>query len=192
LLNRTSVTTTAEAFLAGEQLTVVGSTGRAEVAGYDPDKDLKANIIKVHFASENGIGAANTNPVDVNSLSYARLNTSSDTLQWPPTVDGDGNWTDDDGTFTAAEDFFRLVQWDAVNSSADAIGFTTNNQGLILNAVIQDRDAALQSPAFPGILTGAEIGLHTFGDGAENAYFDDFGIRIQVSSNDTVPPPLQQ
>jgi hypothetical protein len=193
LLNRTAFPDGETAFLQDDQLTVIGGTGRAEVdeAGYDSNKDLKVNIIKVHFASENGIGAANENPVDIHSLGYSRLG-PSDTLQWPPTVDGNGNWTDDDGNFTAAEDFFRLIQWDAVNSTADAINFRTNDQGLILNAVIQDQDATLQSPAFPGILTEAEIGLHAFGDGALNAYFDDFGIRIQVSSDDTVPPPLQQ
>ncbi|MGD9365997.1 MAG: hypothetical protein PVH87_09890 [Desulfobacteraceae bacterium] len=190
-LNRTAVTAPVEAFSAGEQLTVVGGTGRAEVAAFDQNEDPKANIIRVHFASEDGIGTANTNPVDVNSLSYGRLG-PSDTLRWPPNVDGDGNWTDDDGNFTAADDFFRLVQWDAVNSTVDAIDFRTNDQGLILNAAIQDHDDTLQSPVFPGILTEAEIGLHAVGDGALNAYFDDFGIRIQVSSDDTVPLPLQQ
>lgn len=191
LLNRTSVTSTAETFLAGEPLTVVGGTGRAEVAAFDQNRDLKANIIKVHFASENGIGTANTNPVDVNSRSYSRIG-PSDTLQWPPSVDGDGDWTGDDGNFTAAEDFYRLIQWDVVNPAADTIHFRTTDQGPIPNAVIQDHDDTLQSPAFPGILTEAEIGLHAFGDGALNTYFDDFGIRIEVSSDDTVPPPLQQ
>jgi len=161
------------------------------VATYDQASDLKANVIKVYFASENGIGTANTDPTDFNTLGYGRLGTN-DALQWPPDLDAQGNWTDSNGNYTAADDYFRLVQWDAVNIGAGIIAFNTNAQGLIPDAIIQTHHNDLQSTSFPGILSQAEIGLHALGDGALNAYFDDFGIRIDVSQNNAIPAPLQQ
>lgn len=195
LLNRTSVTTAEDAFVNSEQLTVIGGTGSADVIGYNEPRDRKANIIKVYFASSDGIGTANTDPTDLNTRGYARLGVS-DSPHWPPFVNAEGNWFVDDGLFTASEDYFRLIEWDAVNTGAvsglSTLQFRTNDQGVISNSIIQSHHDQLQSPNFPGILSQAEIGLHAFGDGARNVFFDDFGIRIDVSENDTIPTPLQQ
>ncbi|MEJ2158372.1 MAG: hypothetical protein P8X96_23855, partial [Desulfobacteraceae bacterium] len=191
LLNRVSVSTAAEAFVDGELITSIGGNGRARITTYDETNDRKANIIRVYIATEGGIGSANTNPIDANILPYPRLG-ADDALQWPPYTDARGNWTDDDGNFTAAEDFFRLIQWDALNAGAASIPFRSTAQGIILNAVVQTHHSDLQSLDFPAILSQDEIGLHTFGDGSLNTYFDDFGIRIAVPQNNTLPAPLQQ
>ncbi len=191
LLNRVSAPAGVDAFVGGEQLTAIGSTGRAQITTYDGTNDRKANIIMAYFASENGIGTPNTDPLDPNAAAYPRLGIS-DSLQWPPFVDAQGNWTDDDGVFTAAEDIFRIIQWDAINSNAVFIPFRTNAQGIIPNAAIQSHHDDLQTLDFPSILTQDEFGLHTLGDGALNTYFDDFGIRIVVAQDNIIPAPLQQ
>ncbi len=191
LLNRVAVSTTGDAFVNGEQLTTIGSTGRAQIASYSESNDRKANIIRTYFATEDGIGTPNTDPLDFNAAAYPRLGVG-DTLSWPPFVNAQGNWTDNDGNFIPSEDIFRLIQWDVVNIDAVAIPFRTTDQGLIPNAVLQSHQDDLQTLDFPAILFQDELGLHTFGDGALNTYFDDFGIRILVAQDNILPAPLQQ
>jgi type II secretory pathway pseudopilin PulG len=191
LLDRVSVSHPVEAFDSGEQIIAIGGTGRARVTIYDETSDRKANIIRAYIATENGIGTPNTNPLDFNVGPYPRME-AGDTLHWPPWVDARGNWTDHDGSFTAAEDFFRLIQWDVLNAGAVSIPFRSAVQGLIPNAVIQTHEDDLQTLDFPAILSQDEIGLHTFGDGSLSTYFDDFGVRITVPQNNTLPAPVQQ
>ncbi len=202
LLNRVAAVAPGPAFdgSSNEELLVIGGTGRARVAGtYNESNDRRANVIRAYYAAANGSGSGsgNADPLDRNTEPYGRLGIDPqlNDLQWPPDLDDDGNWTDDDGNFTAAEDYFRLIEWDAVNASiGDAlstIAFTSNDQGLIANAVIQNNHVDLESPLIigPG---DPEIGLHSFGDGALNVFFDDFGIRLEIIEEDTVPIPVQQ
>ena len=200
LLVRTSVATTAAAFdaAANEVLTVIGGTGRAKVlSDYDDTNDRKANFIETFYATETGGGnkSGNGNPLDSHTEAYPRLGASDD-LIWFPHVDGDGNWTDQDGNWTDAEDVFRLIQWDDINdgevSGLKSIDFTTRDQGRVQNAIVQSHHSDLQSPAYPGIVSQTELGLHSMGTGARNVYFDDFGIQIEISETDIVPAPLQQ
>ncbi len=198
LLSRPSVLDTAAAFDADEVLTAIGgSGGRALVQRYDEARDRKANIIQVFYASESGggNGLGNTNPLDIHTRPYPRRG-DGDGPAWPPVVDGDGNWTDEDGNWTAAEDFFRYIQWDDINtgnvSGLEGISYTTKDQGLVQNTIIQSHQADLQSPPYPGRLSEFEIGLHALGDGALNLYFDDFGIQLDVAQTNTIPNPLQE
>ncbi len=198
LLNRPSVLNAVTAFDANEVLTVIGgSGGRALVASYDEADDRKTNIIQAFYAIETGggSGSGSTDPLDINTRAYPRWGTA-DTPAWPPFVDGDGNWTDEDGNWTSFEDYFRYIQWDDVNdanvSGLSSISFITKNQGLVHNTMIRSHQTDLQSPPFPGTLSEFEIGLHAFGDGALNVYFDDFGIKLDVAQNNTIPNPLQQ
>ncbi len=203
LLNRTVVTSTGDAFEAGEPVFVIGSNGRATVASWDETNDRKANVIQVFYANANGLGGGDTDPLDRITRPYGRLGIDPDLteLQWPPELDGTGNWTDRDGNWTAAEDYFRLVQWDAVNDAnvtgLSSIAFFDDTNGLIEKAIIQshyhqsDSDT-LQTPDFPAIYEEPELGLHTFGDGSENVFFDDFGIELNVAVEDVLLPPLQQ
>ena len=106
-----------------------------------------------------------------------------------------------DGNFTASEDYFRLVQWDEVNDAnvtgLSRIDFFATGHGLVNNGLLQshyhqsDSDT-LQTPEFPAIFEEPELGLHTYGDGSENVYFDDFGIVLNVGQDDVLLPPLQQ
>ena len=200
LLNRASVVTTGAAFDAAgnETLTVIGGTGRARVSPvYDDTNDRKANIIQAFYASETGGGSktGNQTPLDNNFAPYPRR-TAVDELRWFPEVDASGNWTDDDGNFTPTEDVFRLIEWDAVNDTAVAglkeLDFTTADQGLVRHAVIQSHHIELQSPDYPALVSPFELGLHTFGDGSDNVFFDDFGLRIEVAETDIIPTPLQE
>lgn len=203
LLNRTVVTSTGDAFEADEPIYVIGNTGDAKVASWDETNDRKANVIQVFYANANGFGGGDTDPMNRITQPYGRLGIDPDLaeLQWPPELDDSGNWTDRDGNWTAAEDYFRLVQWDAVNDAnvtgLAAISFLEASHGLIDKAIIQshyhqsDSDT-LQTPDFPGIFENPELGLHTFGDGSENVFFDDFGIELNVAVEDILLPPLQQ
>lgn len=203
LLNRTVVTSTGDAFEADESIYVIGNTGDAKVASWDETNDRKANVIQVFYANANGFGEGDTDPLNRITRPYGRLNIDPDLtdLQWPPELDGTGNWSDRDGNWTAAEDYFRLVQWDAVNDATvtglTAIPFLEATNGLIDSAIIQshyhqsDSDT-LQTPDFPAIFENPELGLHTFGDGSENVFFDDFGVELNVAVEDILLPPLQQ
>jgi type II secretory pathway pseudopilin PulG len=203
LLNRTVVTSTGDAFEADEPIYVIGNTGDAKVASWDETNDRKANVIQVFYANANGFGGGDTDPLNRITQPYGRLGIDPDLsdLQWPPELDGTGNWTDRDGNWTSAEDYFRLVQWDEVNDAnvtgLTAIPFFEATNGLIDSAIIQshyhqsDSDT-LQTPDFPAIFENPELGLHTFGDGSENVFFDDFGIELDTAVEDILLPPLQQ
>jgi hypothetical protein len=203
LLNQTEVTSTGDAFETDEPIVVIGSTGQALVAGWDETNDRKANVIQLFYANANGFGEGDTDPMNRITRPYGRLGIDPDLteLRWPPELDGTGNWTDQDGNWTAAEDYFRLVQWDDVNDAnvtgLTAIPFFETVNGLVDSAIIQshyhqsDTDT-LQTPDFPAIFEEPELGLHTFGDGSENVFFDDFGIKLNVAVEDALLPPLQQ
>ena len=203
LLNRTVVTSPGVAFEEDEPIYVIGNTGNAIIDSWDETNDRKANVIQVFYANANGFGGGDTDPLNRITRPYGRLNIDPELtdLQWPPELDGTGNWTDRDGNWTAAEDYFRLVQWDAVNDAnvtgLSAIPFFEATSGLINRAIIQshyhqsDSDT-LQTPDFPAIFENPELGLHTFGDGSENVFFDDFGIELNIAVEDILLPPLQQ
>jgi type II secretory pathway pseudopilin PulG len=198
LLNRTEVVSTGEAFEAGETIYVIGSTGEAVVESWDETDDRKANLIQLFYANANGFGAGDTDPLNRITRPYGRLGIDPDLtdLQWPPELDGTGNWTDGDGNWTAAEDYFRLVQWDTLNDAnvtgLRAIEFFDASNGPIDNAIVQSHSDTLQTPDFPTLYEEPELGLHTFGDGSENVFFDDFGIKLDVAIEDVPVPPLQQ
>jgi type II secretory pathway pseudopilin PulG len=198
LLNRTTVVTTGDPFIAGEALYVMGNTGRADVLAWDSTNDTKANIIQVSLATKEGGGSGgNSDPLDRNTEPYGRIGIDPvlNALKWPPVLDDDRNWTDDDGNWSAGEDYFQLIQWDEINTAAGGLSlhaFTSAGQGLIEHATLQSHHDDLQTPNYPGIYQDPEVGLHSMGDGAENVYFDDFGIRLNVFETDILPIPVQQ
>ena len=191
---------TSTAFSPGERVMQIGgSSGEAILTTYDDTTDRKANIIQAYYASASqGGSGGNANPLDVNTNAYPRLG-PTDQLVWPPELAADGNWTAADGNWSGADDYFRLIQWDAINTAdANATGlegsipFMTNDQGLVENAILLSHHSDLQSPDYPLALTNAEIGLHALGTGALYTYFDDFGIQLDVAGTDSIPTPLQQ
>ena len=198
LVNR--ATSTPQFRSGGEFLDQIGgSSGSVYLTSYNDATDRKVNVIQAYYASASqGGSGGNTNPLDGNTNAYPRLGATG-SLTWPPEVGADGNWTGYDGTWTAAEDDFRLIQWDAINTAdANATGlegtipFMTNAQGLVQNAIILSHHSDLQSPDYPMTLSDNEVGLHALGSGATHTYFDDFGILIELAGTDGIPTPLQQ
>lgn len=185
LLNRLSVNPSG--FQANEDLLVVGRTGgiSARVTSYDNTTDRKVNIIKVFYANQGGSGAANGDPLDPDTLPYPRR-ADADPFRWPP--DEDENWT-------TAEDYFRLVQWDVINPDngldLQALTYRDDDNRTVENAVLRSYDPDLQSPPL-GLPVSTELGLHAYGEGADNVYFDDFGLRLFFGTSSLFDTVLQQ
>ncbi len=185
LLNRLSVN--ASGFQSGENLLVVGRTGgiTAQVDAFDNDTERKVNIIKTYYARASGSDAGNTDPLDPVAHTYPRRG-ENDPFRWPPYEDD--NWT-------AEEDYFRLVQWDAINddnvTGLEEITFIDDDNRTVENAVIRSYDTDLQSPPL-GLPISTELGLHAYGAGADNVYFDDFGLRLFFGTSSLFDTVLQQ
>ncbi|MBI5895064.1 MAG: hypothetical protein HZB24_03310, partial [Desulfobacterales bacterium] len=174
-------------FQANENLLVVGGAGGigARVVSYSDATDRKVNIIKVFYASEDGSGAANDDPLDPDILPYPRRGTT-DPYRWPP--EEDENWT-------AEEDYFRLVQWDEINdanvSGLDTLSFIDDDNRTVENAVIGSYHEDLQSPDLNDAAF-TELGLHGYGDVSNQLYFDDFGLRLFFGTSALFDTVLQQ
>jgi len=86
-------------------------------------------------------------------------------------------------------DYFRLIQWDGVNS------FKTDESEVnaLSKTIILSRNNKLESQPFVSLNPDSELGLHTFGnDAANHVYFDDFGFRLYYLPDTLFPTPLQQ
>ncbi len=185
LLNRLSVNPSG--FQANEDLLVVGRTGGigARVVSYSDTTDRKVNTIKVYYASQGGSGAANGDSLDPDTLPYPRRE-DTDPFRWPP--DEDDNWT-------AAQDYFRLVQWDVINPDngldLEALTYIDDDNRTVENAVIRSYDPDLQSPPL-GQPVSTELSTHAYGEGTNNVYFDDFRLRLFFGTSSLFDTVLQQ
>ncbi len=178
LLNKVTSSTN---FSANEDLRVIDSNATAQVSSFDNNVDRKVNVIKVYYASPAGYetGTIVKSPLDADTLGYHRLETDQ-ALQWP--VAEGGNWTAD-------RDYFRLIQWDKVNDA------NVTNLDVIPSleepgAILRHYNDELKSPGMDTTLNQPELGLHSYGDGAANVYFDDFGVQLYIRQDFTFP--LQQ
>jgi hypothetical protein len=172
-----------------EELNVIGKGpgSLATIASYNDSTDRKVNFIKAYYGRAQssgtltfeGIEYGNDNRFDAVMIGKSRLTTGDPS--WPP---------DDDDNWTATEDYFRLIEWDAINTAVTNLSFVswqvdgeTHNQ-----AIIRSHQPELQTD-----LTQTELlGLYAFGDGATNVYFDDFGLQIDMPVRSPFPTPLQQ
>lgn len=161
----------------GEDLWVVGRTGgiSAHANAFDNDTDRKVNIIKAFYARATGIDAGNTDALDATAHTYPRREGTAP-FRWPP--DEDENWTAD-------KDYFRLVQWDGINSLS-GLAYVEGSDG----TVIRSYDPDLQSPLLNEAIS-TELGLHAYGAGADNVYFDDFGLRLFFGTSSLFDTVLQ-
>lgn len=176
LLNRLGVNP--GGFQSGEDLLVAGRIGSisARVVSFDNATERKVNIIKAFYASSTSSGAADSDPMDPDTRAYPRLQGDAP-FRWPPYEDD--NWT-------AEQDYFRLVRWDAINSLAGLSYVDGSDQ-----TVIRSFDEDLQSPPLNSAVN-AELGLHAYGAGADNVYFDDFGLRLYFGSSSLFDTVLEQ
>jgi len=131
------------------------------------------NYIKVFYSDVTGYGTANNDPFDIE-----RLGNSRNEINWPP---------DEIQDWSADRDFFTLVQWDGVNS-VDIIE-SIDEPGVI----VLGTESSLFTPD-SGILSYArpELGLHTFGHGSTNVYFDDFGLLVEIAAGSGFLTPIQE
>lgn len=172
------------AFQNDEDLRVVGRGVLAKVAS-DSYSSQRVNIIRV-YVGRSGMSEdtcvdeddGTSSPLDETMICYP-LGTSP--LVWPPDLAADGamNWPE-------AEDYFQLVQWDDFN------GVTATNSAVEPNAIIIHQDDDLQTDESGDLGDRAEIGLHAFGKGTENIYFDDFGLQLTSRVSAVIPTPIQQ
>jgi hypothetical protein len=165
-------------FQTNENLLVVGATGGggARVVSYDNVTDRKVNVIKVFYASAAGSGAASNDPLDPDTLPYPRREATAP-YRWPP---------DENEVWEATQDYYRLVQWDGINSVA-GLSYIAGSG----DTVIRSYDPDLQSPPLSQQVF-TELGLHAYGDGADNVYFDDFGLRLFLGTSSLFDTVLQQ
>lgn len=170
-------------FSAGESLQVVGKGPIAAINGsVDETIRRKANVIKVYYASPSGYGIANSSLLDPNTLPYPRLTNSGQNLLWPIL---------EDESLTPSLDFFRLVQWDFVNTAAvpNLSRITSLNEP---NSTLLSHHADLQTDAADDLFTAPELGLHALGANATDIYFDDFGFQLFVAADNNFPSAFQQ
>jgi len=161
-------------FAATEAITVFGSTATAVVS---TPVLTRANYIRAYYGETSDCGTPDGDLVD--------------NLRTGNVRDGDINWPPDDVADWAADaDYFTLVQWDEINSFVATASFVPSPDDEP-NAVIQSTESDLFTPSF-GIFTQAELGLHTFGDGALNVYFDDFSLLTEIVSYGEFLSPIQE
>uniref|UniRef100_B8DPT2 Prepilin-type N-terminal cleavage/methylation domain-containing protein n=1 Tax=Nitratidesulfovibrio vulgaris (strain DSM 19637 / Miyazaki F) TaxID=883 RepID=B8DPT2_NITV9 len=159
----------------------------------------KANYIRVYYsdASTNTTGDAvpynptapggNTTYTSSQRRSNQRITTSSGKLSWIP---------DDYEQWTAATDYFSLVQWDDVNTAVT--GVTTMGELLNGNSLSNSivRSTNLLSPTYndssPSYSPPEALSIFTSGPTGTNFYFDDFGLQLDLRGGKGFLPPIQQ
>ena len=142
----------------------------------------RTNIIRIFFGTPNtGVCDASGDDSPFNNVlqCYPR---GTSPLLWPPdlTNTGELDWPN-------TEDYFRLIQWDGINSSASNLSSLVEP-----NAIVVHHHNNLQTPSSGGFGDRPEIGLHALGLGATNVYFDDFGLQLTTQTNAIIPTPVQQ
>ncbi|MDJ0782712.1 MAG: prepilin-type N-terminal cleavage/methylation domain-containing protein [Desulfosarcinaceae bacterium] len=133
------------------------------------------NFIRAYYGSPLGCGTANSDPLDNQRLANPRDPTE---LNWPP---------EEGEPYTAADDAFTLIQWDASNVNASVASFTRLN-----TTQLRSDEPALLTPNGPLGQTRPELGLHALGKGAENTYFDDFGLTVTFDGPLDITSPVQE
>jgi len=156
------------AFTSGEVIKVSGSQTSAEVSSIEIWE--KSNFIRAYYGDPNGCGTPDGDLLD----NLKDANSRGGDIHWPP---------EDSDDWAADDDFFTLVQWDAVNSSVSSVEIVSSQDEP--DAVI--RSSALTSPG-SGVFTRSELGLHTFGHGGANVYFDDFALQTDIVEIKAVTP----
>lgn len=190
LLNNLSGT-----FTNNQDIAVIGKGSQlAKVSSYSEEDDERNNFIQVFYASPSYCENSGTDsPWDAQRKGYDRLTDSSDDLLWPADLEDDGSLI-----WSADQDYFRLVQWDAYNTNTDMaphlawIESQLTNPNIPGHPIIRHRHTELSSPTDNFSYSRAELGLHALGKGANNIYFDDFGIKLIVPSPFYFPTPIQQ
>ncbi|MFC1515993.1 choice-of-anchor J domain-containing protein [Thermodesulfobacteriota bacterium] len=157
-----------------EALTVLGSSATATATGFTS----RGNYIKAYYGNTSDCGTPNDCALDQNKHGYPR----GDDLNWPP---------EDLDDWAAANDDYTLVQWDEVNAAVSTVDVIPSLDEP--NALIESTESILFTPTATSLeTTRSELGLHTFGKGSLNIFFDDFGLQAGVISSDGFFPAVQE
>ena len=160
------------AFTDGENVFVAGSSATATVSGAFRERD---NYIKVYYGDQTNSGTP-----DGNLLDDLRDGIPFGETPWPP--DNVDEWNADN-------DFFTLVQWDEINTEVTSISIVDSIYEP--DAIIRSSESDLLTPEF-GVFDHTELGLHTFGSGSTNIYFDDFALQAITGSDTVYFSPIQE
>jgi hypothetical protein len=150
-------------FQTGETIFVTGSDTTTEVSEFRS----RDNYIRAYYGDPSGCGSADGNLLD----NQREANIRGDDIHWPPEEVAD--WASDN-------DHFTLIQWDAVDPAVITIPSTEEPEAII-------RTNEITTPS-SGIFDQPELGLHTFGHGSTNIYFDDFALQTDSISTGAVTP----
>ena len=131
------------------------------------------NYIKVFYGNIDGYGIPNPDPFDVE-----RRGNTRNTVHWPP---------DEIKEWSTERDYFTLVQWDGVNS-VDLVE-STDEPGVI---VLGTENTLFTPDSDSFSILRPELGLHTFGSVFNNAYFDDFGLLVEIAPGSGFLTPIQE
>jgi len=160
-------------FIVGETVTATASTTQVTVLGFS----ARDNYIRALYGYPDACGTASSQYLDEDKLANPR---NVPPLNWAP--DNVSQWE-------AANDYFRLVQWDGFNTALGTMQ--------VVNS-IDEPDAVIRSWE-PELLTSPigpfndiELGLHASGKGALNTYFDDFGLKAVIGRGSGTLPPIQE
>jgi type II secretory pathway pseudopilin PulG len=162
ILNKVSSTS----FQTGNPLDVPGKGNNlATVQGFK----ARDNYIQAYYGNKDGNGTPDGNPYD---------------QQRQPNDIGIANWPLDPGEpLTAEKDYYTLVQW---NWDVDASVSRLPDDDGKFTIIATD---TLTSPTGIFPYSRPELGLHAMGDGAENVFYDDFAIQLDVQSGSFSPDP---
>ncbi|MBC2713333.1 MAG: immune inhibitor A [Desulfosarcina sp.] len=153
-------------FQINERLSVPGKSELATLTGFS----AQDHFIKAFFGTETGCGTPNTDPLD-----GEKHPNPIDPAEW--------NWPPDEGDpWTVDKDHFQLIQWDAINGAVGTVDIVSS---------IDEPDTLIRSSEAALMGIGSTLGLHTFGNGSLNIYFDDFGYQSFVDQPVAISQPLQ-
>ena len=154
-------------FQVGETVQLTGSAAQATVQSFR----TRDNYIRAYYGTTSDCGSANGDPTDFEKSPNAR-----GSANWPP---------DEVADWTAENDYFYLVQWDAVNSAVSTASLVASADET--GGIIRSSQSALLTPA-SGTFNQPELGLHSLGHGVLNAYFDDFAVQTDIASISRAAP----
>ena len=154
-------------FQIGERLSVTGKAiDLATLTGFR----AQDHFIQAYYGTASGCGTPNTDPLDGEKRPYP---IDPPELVWPP---------DEGEPWTVDQDNFTLIQWDAFNGAVGTVERVNSIDQP--NTLIRSSETALTG-------LGSTLALHTFGKGALNVYFDDFGYQSFIDQPVAISQPIQ-
>jgi len=172
-------------FLSGQTLTVTGKGAVADCTGYNS----RDNFIKVFYGYDVGNGA---NPDPFDDLKKDNMRNEPH-LHWPPDDLVEGLWPPGPMGDPNAHDYFTLVKWHEVVDSLVVPSVEVVPSKYEPGVIIRSDESVLLTPD-SGTLSYVrpELGLHTFGTGSTNVYFDDFGLLVEIAAGSGFLTPIQE